>query len=139
MSAWKKKHEERSKSMLERIFNSDFAKEWIQNRQETLKEEVEFYGKERTEEEWKSDLLGEFFSESLEKIVAVLPEVWQDIKEQVKGELDDVLESPETFEQYVGGHTFIEHVEVPFKLSRYLESLEDDLQKTLEAIQKKLA
>jgi hypothetical protein len=129
---WKKEKEERNKSMLKRIFESDFAKEWTKTRQENLKEEIEFYGRERTEQEWQSDLLSEFFEQDLKDIVKVLPEIWGSIKEHVQSAVYDVLEKAETFEEHVHSGTFAEYVIVPFKLSKYLENVEDELQKVLK-------
>lgn len=129
---WRRERQEHNKSMLKCIFESDFAKEWIKTRRENLKEEVEFYGRERTEQEWKSDLLSEFFEQDLTEIVKVLPEIWGSIKEHVQSAVHDVLEKPETFEEHVHSGTFTEYVEAPFKLSRYLETVEDELQKVLK-------
>jgi hypothetical protein len=129
---WRREKEERLKTMLKKIFDSDFAKEWIRDRQKNLKEEVEFYGRELTELEWKSNLISDFFDEGFSKICAVLPEIWNDVKERVKDALDDVLKSPETFEDAVTGHMFSECVEVPFKLSGYLADLRDELLETLK-------
>jgi hypothetical protein len=129
---WKREKEERLKTMLKKIFDSDFAKEWIRDRQKNLKEEVEFYGRELTELEWKSNLISDFFDEDFSKICAVLPEIWNDVKERVKDALDDVLKSPKTFEDAVTRHMFSECVEVPFKLSGYLEDLMDELLETLK-------
>ena len=129
---WKREKEERLKTMLKKIFDSDFAKEWIRDRQKNLKEEVEFYGRELTEMEWKTNLIGDFFDEDFSKICVVLPEVWEEVKERVKDALEDVLNSPETFEDAVTGHMFSECVEVPFKLSGYLEDLMDELLEILK-------
>jgi len=121
---------ERNKSMLERIFNSDFAKQWIADRD--LEDEKEFYGTERTEQEWKSDLITEFFEQDLKDIVAVLPEVWEAIKERVKDETEEVLSKPEEFEEHIASHFGTQRIEVNFNLSQYLENLEDDLDQTMK-------
>ena len=131
MPAWKKKPEERNKSMLERVFNSDFAKKWIKERD--IKEEVEFYGKERTEQEWKSDLLTEFFEQDLKSIATVLPEIWEEIKEAVKEELEcTVLENPEKFERQTSYLIGRGCIKIDFNFSGHLEYVENDLQKLLK-------
>ena len=107
--------------MLQRIFDSDYAKKWMKELEEDKEEEVEFYGRELTEQERKTNLLDNFFEQDLKDIVAVLPELWEEIKEEVKGELEyTVLGSPERLEEYVTGPTWTEFLEVPFSLSKYL-------------------
>ena len=123
---------ERNKSMLERIFNSDFAKEWIKTRQENLQDEREFYKRELTEQEWKSNLVTEFLEQELKDIVAILPEVWEEIKEQAKEELLDILDEPETLEEYTTSHFGTSHITVPFSLEDYLNRLDHELQKTFK-------
>jgi hypothetical protein len=127
------KREEHNKSMLERIFNSDFARQWIERREGDINGEVEFYGRQLTEAEWRKDLVSEFFEQDLEKIVAVLPEIWTQVKEEATDALDSyVLESPEKLEEYVLSHAWTEGLRVPFSLTAYLEGLEKALQKTLK-------
>ena len=117
---WKKRNEERYKSMLQRMFDSDYAKKWMKELEEDKEEEVEFYGRELTEQERKTNLLDNFFEQDLKDIVAVLPELWEEIKEEVKGELEyTVLESPEKLEEHIGGGLY-QTVNVPFSLSKYL-------------------
>jgi len=130
---WKKEQEERNEFMLKRIFESDYAKEWIKNRQENIKDETEFYKRELTEEEWKSNLVSEFLEQDLKDIVAVLPEVWQEIQEQVKDELEAVLCEPGKLEEYIGLGFGKSHLDVPFSLEEYLNKLDRELQKTLKA------
>lgn len=131
MSEWKEKRVERNKSMLERIFNSDFAKQWIKDRD--VKSEIEFHGRELTEQEWKSDLLSEFFEQDLKDIVAVLPDVWEDIKEHAKDELEStVLESPEQLEEHTGSHFGSQHINVPFSLEEYVTHLDNELTNTMK-------
>lgn len=131
MSEWKEKRLERNKSMLERIFNSDFAKRWIDGRD--VKGEIDFHGRELTEQEWKSDLLSEFFEQDLKDIVAVLPDVWEDIKEQAKDELESiVLESPEQLEEHIHSHFGSQHINVPFNLEEYLTHLDNELTNTMK-------
>jgi len=133
MSEWKEKRLKRNKSMLERIFNSDFAKQWKENRADNIGEEVRFYGKELTEDEWKSNLLSEFFEQDLKDIVAVLPDVWEDIKEQAKDELESiVLESPEQLEEHIDSHFGSQHINVPFNLEEYLTRLDNELTNTMK-------
>ena len=129
---WKKRNEERYKSMLQRMFDSDYAKKWMKELEEDKEEEVEFYGRELTEQERKTNLLDNFFEQDLKDIVAVLPELLEEIKEEVKGELEyTVLESPEKLEEHIGGGLY-QTVNVPFSLSKYLGNIQDDLQKTLK-------
>jgi len=133
---WKQKREVRNRVWLQRILNSDYAKQWIKDREA----DSEFFYekqslKEVPEKQWKSDLLSDFFEDQdLEDIVKVLPEIWNDIKEQVKEELEyTVLDNPKTFEQHAGYSTYgYGYVKIDFSLAEHLGSIEEELQKILE-------
>ena len=97
------------KSLLEKIRGSEWAKE--------IKDE--FGGdKDFTEE----GLIDEFFYEKFEVIVEVLkPELWEDIKEEVKGEFCRVVDNPKDFEDAVVSHLGKEYLSINFSLEKYLE------------------
>ena len=95
------------KSVLEKIRGSEWAKE--------IKEE--FGGdKDFTEE----GLIEQFFYEKFEVIVKVLPELWEDIKEEVKGEFCWVVDNPKDFEDAVVSHLGKEYLSINFSLEKYL-------------------
>ncbi|MBA7692036.1 hypothetical protein ES703_100594 [subsurface metagenome] len=122
------------KEMLELIFNSDFAKEWIKEREKDLQEEKEFYGRELTEKEWKLNLIDEFLGEDLKNIVAVLPDLWERIQEEAKDNLEDILDNPTRLEEHITRRGYLE---TNFKLNDFLGEIEDDLAKTLKLIMEK--
>jgi hypothetical protein len=119
--------------MLNLILNSDFARDWIKNREANLQDEINFYGHILTEKEWKTDLVNNFFEQTWAKIVKVLPDIWYDIQARVRDTLDwKVLYKAEEFDDYVGYGAFSsEYVSVPFDLSKYLGELEQEILKTL--------
>lgn len=121
-------------AMLTRILESDFGKAWIRDRKENLKDEVEFYGSPLSERQWKENLVSNFFEESFEVISKVLPELWPEICGIVRDVLDwDVLEKPETFEEFVHQGFGAATVQIPWSLDEYLHGLERELCKVLKA------
>lgn len=119
--------------ILDKILNSEFAKAWMKRRKADLKDEIEFYGKPLKPSEWKSNMLSDFFAESLSDIAQLLPSVWSHIKDVVRDELDlEVLRKPESLEDHMSGSSFSEYVQVPFSLSEYLDHLDDKLQDVLK-------
>jgi len=111
------------KSMLEKIRGSEWVKE--------IKEE--FGGdKDFTEE----GMIDEFFYEKFEVIVKVLPELWEDIKEEVKGEFCWVVDNPKDFEDAVVSHLGRGYLSIDFSLEKYLERV---CKKVLEVLESEVA
>jgi len=115
------------KKIRKKILESEEGKRLLKEFGNT-KENVEFYGRERTKKEIEESVFEEFFSLPLEIIAKILPEVWEDIKERVKDALKyDVLFSPKTFEECIGSSFGKSHIDVPFDLDEYFEDLITDL------------
>ena len=123
------------------IFGSDFAREWRKEEAETHDEEVEFYGREPTELELKQFLIDNFFEQKLGDIVKVLPDLWTQIQDTIRDELeDDVLISPEALEDSISIRgSFHSYVTVDFSLDEHLGDLQRDLTKTLKLMEQEKA
>jgi hypothetical protein len=119
--------------ILDRIFESKFGRRWIRDRERDLRDEIEFYGRELSEKEWRSNLLSNFFEQDLPEIVEVLPEIWEEVQEEVRSRVESgPLHSVKDFEGYIESGSWRDHVVVLFSLPSYLGDLESDLHKVLE-------
>jgi len=107
------------KSLLEKIRGS----EWAKGIREEFGEDEGF-----TEE----GLVEEFFSETFEVIIKVLPELWEDIKEEVKAEVSWVLANPKEFEDAVVSHLGKGYLEIDFDLEKYLQRVCDKVLEVLK-------
>jgi hypothetical protein len=81
--------------------------------------------KEKNEKEIEEDVIYEFFNEKLETIVEVLPEIWEDLRERIKEEVEfNVLNSPKDFEDSIRGSSgFGSYIYIDFDLDSYLNDL----------------
>jgi hypothetical protein len=107
------------KSMLERILKS----EWAVAQMGAYEED------ELSEMELKVALVEDFFLEDLEIVLKVLPELWDEIKEEVEMEVASILENPKEFENAIARKFGRQYLEIEFSLSEFLEDVCEEVLK----------
>jgi len=123
------------KGMIKRFLKSNFYKKekaWYRT-----EEAEDFYEGDIPDEKTQdAEILEDFFNgEPLEKIVEMFPDIWKPLKEEIKETLEyDVLTSPKTLEENLGGTGFRSYVEVPFNIDKYFEHIVEELLKALKEV-----
>jgi hypothetical protein len=107
------------KDALEKILKS----EWAEKQREVYEDE------ELSEMELKEALVEDFFYEDLGTILKVLPELWEEIKEEVEMEVASVLDNPKNFEDALVSRLGRQELVINFSLNDFLDDVCEEVEK----------